>query len=248
MYISMKRSILFGISAVLMLILTGCSSSDNDIDIDEGALLSQTEPLYKEYFSIDDLPYSEKTVGAWTFRMAGDYIREASFSFFGDASTYANAPASAETFFEEYLPITQDNKLILTDEYTSGGIPQKIYRQYYKGIEGPGFYQCLYQADGKTLCSMQGSFTPIDNLDTSPRISENQARRIAQAYITKDEGEFKGYSMDSRLGIASFIKDGQTYVHLVYYCSYTTEGWSNFYGATIDAHTGRVLSYSMGIA
>ena len=246
----MKKSILFGIGAVMMLIFTGCSSSDNDLDrdIDEGALLSQTEPLYKEYFSIDDLPHSEKTVGTWKFRMAGDYIREASFSFFGDASTYANAPASAEAFFEEYMPITQDNKLVLTDEHTSGGIPQKIYRQYYKGVEGPGFYQCFYQPDGKTLCSIQGSFTPIDNLDTNPRISENLARRIAQAYITKDAGEFKDYSMDSRLGIASFIKDGQTYVHLVYYCTYTKEGWSNVYGATIDAHTGRVLAYSMGIA
>ena len=246
----MKKSILFGIGAVMMLIFTGCSSSDNDLDrdIDEGALLSQTEPLYKEYFSIDDLPHSEKTVGAWKFRMAGDYIREASFSFFGDASTYANAPASAEAFFEEYMPITQDNKLVLTDEHTSGGIPQKIYRQYYKGVEGPGFYQCFYQPDGKTLCSIQGSFTPIANLDTNPRISENLARRIAQAYITKDEGEFKDYSMNSRLRIASFIKEGQTFVHLVYYCTYTKEGWSNFYDATIDAHTGRVLSYSMGIA
>lgn len=54
--------------------------------------------------------------------------------------------------------------------------------------------------------------------------------------------------MNSRLGIASFIKEGRTYVHLVYYCTYTKEGWSNFYDATIDAHTGRVLSYSMGIA
>ena len=34
----------------------------------------------------------------------------------------------------------------------------------------------------------------------------------------------------------------------VYYCFYNTKGWSNVYGATIDAHTGRVLAYSMGIA
>ena len=110
-----------------------------------------------------------------------------------------------------------------------------------------GLYQCFYQPDSKTLCSIQGSFTPIDNLDTNPRISENLARHIAQAYITKDEGEFKDYSMNSRLRIASFIKEGQTFVHLVYYCTYTKEGWSNFYDATIDAQTGRVLSYSMGI-
>ncbi len=81
------------------------------------------------------------------------------------------------------------------------------------------------------------------NASTSP-----MARRIAQAYITKDEGEFKDYSMNSRLDIASFIKEGRTYVHLVYYCTYTKEGRSNFYDATINAHTGRVLSYSMGIA
>lgn len=79
----------------------GCSGDDEqDIGLDEEALLSQTEPLYKSSRSnIYSLPQTEKKVGDWRFVMNGDYITEVSFGSFGNESDYAKAPASAEAFF-----------------------------------------------------------------------------------------------------------------------------------------------------
>ena len=242
------KKVLFILMALFMT-TAFISCSDNDFDedssreLDVNSLLNQTEPLYKEYVSIDDLQKTEKTVGDWTFTMRGDYIREVVFGSFDKESDYAKAPASAEAFFEKYLPLTKDNRLVLVDEYTSGGIPQKIYHQYYKGIEAPGMYQCFYQPDEKTLCWMQGRFTPIDDLDVNPRISEEFAKRIALSFITRGKEEFDNYKMNSDLRITSFIQKDRTNVHLVYECTYSTSGWHTVYSAIIDAHTGRVLTY-----
>ena len=102
------RTKLFFLSALLLAMLgvCGCSGDDEeqDIGLDEKALLSQTEPLYKSSRSnISSLPQTEKKVGDWRFVMYGDYITEVSFGSFGNESDYAKAPASAEAFFEKYL-------------------------------------------------------------------------------------------------------------------------------------------------
>ena len=250
---NMKRTIEMILMTLLIIMaaafvgsaLTGCST---DEVIDKEVLEDQTEPLYQGSTSLDRLPTTEKKVGDWTFLMAGDLIREATFGYWGRESDYAKAPKSAEAFFSEYLPVSKDNKLVLTQEYTSGGIPQKYYKQYYKGIEVVGGYHCLYQPDGKTLSQIQGLFVPISDLDPTPHIDESLAKEIALAFITKGQGEFKDYTMHAQLIVEMFIKDGKQHVHLVYECTYSTKGWSNVFSAGIDAHTGRVLTYEMCIA
>lgn len=251
----MKTKIFF-LSTLLiaMLGVCGCSGDDEeqDIGLDEKALLSQTEPLYKSSRNnISSLPQTEKKVGDWRFVMNGDYITEVSFGSFGNESDYAKAPASAEAFFEEYLPLTKDNYLKLGEESTSGGRYHKTYQQYYKGVIVKSLYICYYQPDDKTPQYMQGFFIPISNLDVKPHVSEKLARRIAMAYTSKGQQETpgEGWNLSAELRITNYIIDGKPHIHLIYDCTLWSDApWSSMENVTIDAHTGRILTYSLAIA
>lgn len=98
---------------------------------------------------------------------------------------------------------------------------------------------------------MHGIFIPISNLDVKPHMSEKLARRIAMAYTSKGQWDTprEGENLSVKLCITNYIVDGQPRVHLVYDCTLWVDApWTNMESLTIDAHTGRILTYSLAIA
>ena len=82
-------------------------------------------------------------------------------------------------------------------------------------------------------------------------VSEKLARRIAMAYTSKGQQETpgEGWNLSAELRITNYIVDGQPHVHLIYDCTlWSDDPWSSMENVTIDAHTGRILTYSMAIA
>ena len=232
-----------GLFSAFMLLAVGMLPACNSVDGDgkegmtEEEMLNQTIALYT--FSLpESLEKKDETVGDWHLKRLNDgTVVEATFS------NSQNPPVSAEEFFSEYLPLTDDNKLVFSESNTYGE-EVKVYTQQYKGKDVDISYRCYYTVDGKALQRLVGYFMPIDHLDVNPKISKVLAARIGEAFLKKkcSQGS-EGSEQLTDPQIKVYIKDGRRFAHLVYTLYSQTRGEVSWYSCDIDAHTGRILSY-----
>lgn len=164
----------------------------------------------------------------------------------------ADAPASAQELFSQYMKLDPDENFRLsrtwTDDRTDTPVLHELYLQQYKGIPVAWGYYYVNYLNG-TVASTNGGFININDLDTKPSFSEQKAKEIFAKYLKESADKIEAGSSGifyewpgHSLIIAEFPvskESDQLAPRLVYslkYSEFSPEGC-----CLIDAHTGRIL-------
>ena len=267
----MKKKSLLWISA-LLLMLAGCSSSDDDITDyglhDEENGQNFLIPLY----SSNDLSYNYKThvetLDNWNVCIddEGRY-RWATLYDKGDPieKLYA-APSSYEELDGTLFNLDDDHSLKLdsvehyTDSEEGYSHRQDFYHEYYRGIPvlgGQYSFLYFYNPQEQHIHHCSGYFISFDNLDVTPAITGNQAMKLFSAYLEKPiETSWTAtlYAREYHVRV-----EGETFrreQRLVYYVTGPATKTITYMGswpceidtnesAEIDAHTGQIIYVGM---
>ena len=227
----MKTKTIIGMMFMLMALvgMTACDKEENSVDnpvqdeIDP-ALLEQTTPEFTSSDFRDDLyVWTTSTNGTWVIHKLNGIVGDINYGW----EPSPEPPHTAEDFFKDNLPLTAD------DEMKKDGLYG--YRQYYKGIPVErGTWG--FSFNGDVIYSAVGHFSVIHNLDVTPLISEENAKRIVESYIKDSvEGEDKCFY----LSIMEFPAETTLEPRLVYVYKYDPWEYHNY--VYVDAKTGRLL-------
>ena len=244
-YLHMKSRTFFGMMVMLLALvgMTACSNDDDPLDnpmqgeIDP-ALLEQTTPEFSQsdFESIYESFYewTTSTNGTWTITKLNGIVCSIVYWGYGQEEHSPEPPKTAEVFFKDNLPMTDDDKMAEADGWHSSRYSQ-YYWQYYKGIKVErGFWEILF-TDG-LIASASGYFVVINNLDIAPLISEENAKKIVASYIKESvDGKDKCFY----LAIMEFPAETKLEPRLVYVYKYDPWEYHNY--VYVDAKTGRLL-------
>ena len=102
----------------------------------------------------------------------------------GTASPKVNARTVVENktgvkVFKEFLKTNDQTTFSVIDTKVSNNFTDQKYQQFYKGIKVEFSTYSLHLKDGE-LTSINGSYLPIDDINISPTVSENNALEIAK--------------------------------------------------------------------
>lgn len=227
----MKTKTFIGMAVMLLALIsmTACNNDNDPVDNPledefDPALLEQTAPEFTSSDFRDDLyVWTTSTNGTWVIHKLNGIVGDINYGW----EPSPEPPHTAEDFFKDNLPLTAD------DEMKKDGLYG--YRQYYKGIPVErGTWG--FSFNGDVIYSAVGHFSVIHNLDVTPLISEENAKRIVESYIKDSvEGEDKCFY----LSIMEFPAETTLEPRLVYVYKYDPWEYHNY--VYVDAKTGRLL-------
>lgn len=201
-------------------------------DTIDPALLEQTTPefTYSDFDVIENQYEVTTSVnGTWTIKKVNGMITSIDY---GQQPSPA-AHQSPEAFFDEYLPLTNDDEMVRDTEWNNP--PVISYRHFYKGLHVEKSNWGFYYNDNR-IYRVVGFFYPTNHLDVIPAISEENAKKIVENYIKESvEGKDKCFY----LAIMSFPAVTTLLPRLVYVYKHDLWGEHNY--VYVDAKTGRLL-------
>lgn len=227
----MKTKTFIGMAVMLLALIsmTACNNDNDPVDNPledefDPALLEQTAPEFTSSDFRDDLyVWTTSTNGTWVIHKLNGIVGDINYGW----EPSPEPPHTAEDFFKDNLPLTADDEMKKDRLYG--------YRQYYKGIPVErGTWG--FSFNGDVIYSAVGHFSVIHNLDVTPLISEENAKRIVESYIKDSvEGEDKCFY----LSIMEFPAETTLEPRLVYVYKYDPWEYHNY--VYVDAKTGRLL-------
>lgn len=247
----MRKTIFkFGLFLLAVLLPTGCSSDEEEIEIAD-ELLNQTVCEFNTT-DLENLRYNAQEElsqnGTWTITTARGVITSIDF---GEHPSPL-APTSPEAFFDEVLDRKGDITYIASNK-TGNTIS---YYQYYKNLPVYyiGFvndaigYTFTYREDG-LLKSLHGEYLPISDLNVKPVYSEKEAQLITKSCIKillNNNYQLNSiHIQEMKLVIAACPHEGRYLPRLAYY-GYATcphnDDWTVGVCCYIDAQSGKLLT------
>ena len=137
------------------------------------------------------------------------------------------------------------NFLQYRQELDENGTIHEWYRQYFKDVEVEGRGYVFHHSKDIRIHSVNGSYLPVNDLDTRPAFSANTARKIYAKYLNKPL-EYAGlavlYIVEFTLSTGSELWAPRLVYKLL--CVATIDGkpyLSDEGQCYIDAKTGRIL-------
>lgn len=233
----MKTRTFIGMTLMLTALvgMTACGNEENPLnnsvqDEIEPALLKQNVPEFSEndFETVEkQFEWTTSTNGTWVIHKLNGIVCDIDYG----QQPFPESPKSAEDFFKDNLPITSDDEM-----KKDGWQDLWIYRQYYKGIPvEQGTWS--FRFDGDVMDLAYGHFVAINNnLDVTPLISEDNAKKIVASYIKDSvDGEEKCFY----LAVMEFPAETTMEPRLVYV--YKHDPWEYHNYVYVDAKTGRLL-------
>lgn len=152
-------------------------------------------------------------------------------------------PSSANEFFEKYLEITANDEFEKTPHKSQKKeLIHDHYDQFYKGIKVDGAGYNLHFKDGQ-LYFANGNYVKIENINPSPSISLEEAKKSFMSY--KDIDQDKVARSITELLIKEITPTGHIEVSdniaLVYRIYLESDHQNNDEVGYVDAHTGKIV-------
>ena len=168
-------------------------------------------------------------------------------AIFRNVDDTTKIPKSASVFFKEFLEIEQNDKFILDPKVSKQiGLRHEHYDQYYSNIkiEGAGYN---FHFKNERLSYAHGYYVKVDNLNTVPSITPDQAIQLFANYkdipissITKSSADLFIKEIRSTNNIIKPFLIYKVYIQ-------SDQVYNDEYGI-IDSHTGEVLSTESFVA
>ena len=241
------------IVSMAFLMLSGLYGCKDDGEVDS--------VLFDKYTLFSETCYTDSVDGCVITRDESDRIVSMTFFHPGvdPVDKLYGCPASLDEV-KHLVPLSEGNEIRLTGEGSLGafdGQPELLqyrreeYRQYYKGVPvSSGYADFFVTPQGRRISQVVfGPFIDIKDFDTTPRISEQQARQKLADYL--------GVAKDDSWPCGLCIKEFSTrendkvvrHLRLVYQImgpvvpdgSEVVNVWAPRYEATVDAHTGELI-------
>ena len=160
-----------------------------------------------------------------------------------------------KSYLEQLLQLNKETTAVLVDTYTDsiGGF-HEVYKEYYKGIEVDGSkYALHYNKDGQ-IYRASGCFWTIESLNTTARLSENEALQSstkeigAEKYVWEDAHSEQSIKYVYKDDKAKYYPTGKLFVHIKEGVPYLTYQFiinavkpELHYNVFVDANNGKIV-------